>query len=194
MNRGPFIHGMIRYSNVRNEKNRRYKKTSLRRKIFNLICFALGLGILIIAIINGLGELIIFGSLLFGSLALIPFITSVGKNMLMYEYEIAVNQKRAETELSFDIKRTKIGYALIFAPLYVAMFLCLLIPIHKAWIVPIIPICFTNVIVIILTAHTVEVFDFSTKKYKWIHILLHLGILLLGSLIRALIIYPIIDG
>lgn len=194
MNRGPFIHGMIRYSNVRNEKNTRYKRVSLKRKIINAICFLLGLFILVISIINGLGKIILVGALFFGILAFIPFMTSIGKNMLMYEFEIACNQKRAEMELNFDVKRAKLGYFLIFSPLYASLFLCLLFPAHKAWIIPYIPIFFTTTITAILTAHTVEGLDFSIKKYKWTHILVNLGILIVGGLIRVLLIYPIIDG
>ena len=194
MNRGPFIHGWYRFSQVRNAKNRRYKKTSLKRQIINWILFALGAGILIFSIIKGIGPIILAGAIMFLGLGSIPFITSVGKNMLMYEHEIAINQKRAEIQLDFDVKRVKIGYVLIFLPIYLAMLACFFIPVHDAWIVPYIPICVFNIISVLLTENTLYAFDFSTKKYKWIHTLLYIGIFVVGALIRIFIMYPIIDA
>ena len=194
MNRGPFIHGLYRFSNVRNAKNRRYKKTSLRRKIINWICFVLGAAILVLSIFMGAGAIIFGGALFFLCFAAIPFITSVGKNMMLYEHEIAINQKRAEEKLDFDVKRAKLGYILIFLPNYVAMLACFLIPAHDAWIVPYIPIFVFNLISVLLTEHTVETFDFSTKKYRKIHSLLYISIFILGALLRIFVIFPIIDG
>lgn len=166
MNRGPFLHGMYRYAEVKNKKNRRYKKISLKRLIINCIFFALAVAVLIITFVKGMGQIFIAGAIFFLALASIPFVAACGKNMIMYELEIVSNQKRAEMPLDFSVKRAKIGYILMFSPFYILMFACFLIPIEKAWVVPYIPVCAYNTISILLSAHTVETFDFSIKNIK----------------------------
>ena len=193
MNRGPFYHGILRFSNVNNEKNRRYKRVSKARAILNLISFLLGLTVLIIVIANGGGPGFLAGAIFFLSLASIPFTMSLGKRFVMGEIEFAVNQKRAEMPLDFSTKKAMLGYTLMFAPLYIIMLACFFFPAHEAWIVPYIPTFLYTLIAAILSKHTVELLDFSTRKYKWVHILLFIGIFIAGVLIRIFIMYPFLD-
>ena len=194
MNRGPFYHGMLRFSNVNNEKNRRYKKVSKARAILNLISFILGLTILIVVFSMGGGAGFLAGAVFFFSLSSIPFTMSLGKRFVMRELEFVVNQRRAEIPLDFNVKKVKFGYALMFAPLYVIMLACFFFPAHDAWIVPYIPTALYLVIAAILSKHTVELFNFSTKKYKWLHILLFIAIFIAGIFIRIFIMYPFLDA
>ena len=194
MNRGPFLHGILRFSNVNNEKNRRYKKVSKARAILNLISFILGLTILIVVFSMGGGAGFLAGAVFFFSLSSIPFTMSLGKRFVMRELEFVVNQRRAEIPLDFSVKKVKLGYALMFAPLYVIMLGCFFFPAHDAWIVPYIPTSLYLVIAAILSKHTVELFNFSTKKYKWIHILLFIAIFIAGVFIRIFIMYPFLDA
>ena len=194
MNRGPFYHGMLRFSNVNNEKNRRYKKVSKARAILNLISFILGLTILIVVFSMGGGAGFLAGAVFFFSLSSIPFTMSLGKRFVMRELEFVVNQRRAEIPLDFSVKKVKLGYALMFAPLYVIMLACFFFPAHDAWIVPYIPTALYLVIAAILSKHTVELFNFSTKKYKWLHILLFIAIFIAGIFIRIFIMYPFLDA
>ena len=194
MNRGPFLHGMLRFSNVNNEKNRRYKKVSKARAILNLISFILGLTILIVVFSMGGGAGFLAGAVFFFSLSYIPFTMSLGKRFVMRELEFVVNQRRAEIPLDFSVKKVKLGYALMFAPLYVIMLACFFFPAHDAWIVPYIPTALYLVIAAILSKHTVELFNFSTKKYKWLHILLFIAIFIAGIFIRIFIMYPFLDA
>ena len=194
MNRGPFLHGMLRFSNVNNEKNRRYKKVSKARAILNLISFILGLTILIVVFSMGGGAGFLAGAVFFFSLSSIPFTMSLGKRFVMRELEFVVNQRRAEIPLDFSVKKVKLGYALMFAPLYVIMLACFFFPAHDAWIVPYIPTALYLVIAAILSKHTVELFNFSTKKYKWLHILLFIAIFIAGIFIRIFIMYPFLDA
>ena len=194
MNRGPFYHGMLSFSNVNNEKNRRYKKVSKARAILNLISFILGLTILIVVFAMGGGPGFLAGAVFFFSLSSIPFTMSLGKRFVMRELEFVVNQRRAEIPLDFSVKKVKLGYTLMFAPLYIIMLGCFFFPAHDAWIVPYIPTSLYLVIAAILSKHTVELFNFSTKKYKWIHILLFIAIFIAGIFIRIFIMYPFLDA
>ena len=194
MNRGPFLHGMMRFSSVNNAKNRRYKRISPARTILNLICFLLGLTVLIVVIAMGGGPGFLAGALFFAGVGSIPFTMSLGKRFVMRELEFVVNQRRAEIPLDFNVKKTKLGFILMFAPLYVLMLACFFFPAHDAWVVPYIPVFLYTMIAAILSKHTVELFDFSAKKYKWIHISLYVGIFILGCLVRIFIIYPFLDS
>lgn len=193
MNRGPFLHGMMRFSIVNNEKNRRYKRISPARTILNLISFLLGLTILIVVFAMGGGPGFLAGAAFFFALASIPFTMSIGKRFVMRELEFVVNQRRADIPLDFSIKKVRLGYILMFAPLYIIMLACFFFPAHDAWVVPYIPVFLYTMIAAILSKHTVELFDFSTKKYKWIHISLYVGILIAGVFIRLFIMYPFLD-
>ena len=194
MNRGPFLHGMYRFSSVNSVKNRRYKKISKARIALNLIAFILGLTILIVVIATGGGPGFLAGALFFFAIGSIPFTMSWGRRIVMSELEIAVNQRRAEMKLNFDTKKVIRGFILMFAPLYVIMLGCFFFPAHDAWIVPYIPVFVYTIIAAILSKHTVEIFDFSVKKYKWIHILLYVGIFIAGVFIRIFIMYPFLDA
>ncbi len=194
MNRGPFLHGMLRFSNVNNAKNRRYKKISKARAILNLIAFLLGLTILILVIALGGGPGFLAGAIFFAAIGSIPFTMSLGKNFVMNELEIVVNQRRADMKLDFKVTKVILGFILMFAPLYLIMLGCFFFPAHDAWIVPYIPVFSYTIIAAILSKHTIELFDFSTKKYKWIHILLFVGIFIAGVFIRLFIMYPLIDN
>ena len=194
MNRGPFYHGILRFSNVNNEKNRRYKKISKARTVLNLISFLLGLTILIVVFSMGGGPGFLAGAVFFFAIGSIPFTMSLGKKFVMRELDFVVNQKRAEIPLDFDVKKVKLGYFFMFAPLYILMLACFFFPAHDAWIVPYIPIFVYTTIAAILSKHTIELFDFSTKKYKWIHISLYVGIFVAGCFIRIFIMYPFLDA
>ena len=194
MNRGPFLHGMYRFSNVNSAKNRRYKKISKARIALNLIAFILGLTILIVVIATGGGPGFLAGAIFFFAIGSIPFTMSWGRRTVMNELEIAVNQRRAEMKLDFDTKKVIRGFILMFAPLYVIMLGCFFFPAHDAWIVPYIPVFVYTIIAAILSKHTVEIFEFSVKKYKWIHILLYVGIFIAGVFIRIFIMYPFLDA
>ncbi len=194
MNRGPFLHGMLRFSNVNHAKNIRHKKISLARTILNLICLLAGLTILIVVIAMGGGPGFLAGAIFFLGLASIPFTMSLGKRLVMNELEFVVNQRRAEMKLDFSEKKAMLGYLLMFAPLYVLMLACFFFPAHDAWVVPYIPVFLYTLIAAILSKHTVELFDFSTKKYKWIHISLYIGIFIIGVLVRIFIIHPFLDS
>ena len=193
MNRGPFLHGMMRFSSVNNEKNRRYKRISPARAILNLISFLLGLTILIVVIAMGGGPGFLAGALFFLGVGSIPFTMSLGKRFVMRELEFVVNQRRANMALDFSARKAKLGYTLMFAPLYILMLACFFFPAHDAWVVPYIPVFLYTMIAAILSTHTVELFDFSTKKYKWVHISLYVGILIAGIFIRLFIMYPFLD-
>ena len=134
------------------------------------------------------------GAVFFFSLSSIPFTMSLGKRFVMRELEFVVNQRRAEIPLDFSVKKVKLGYTLMFAPLYIIMLGCFFFPAHDAWIVPYIPTSLYLVIAAILSKHTVELFNFSTKKYKWIHILLFIAIFIAGIFIRIFIMYPFLDA
>lgn len=194
MNRGPFLHGMLRYSNAQNEKNRRYKKISRARTILNLVAFLLGLTVLIVIFSLGAGPAFLAGAVFFFAICSIPFTMSLGRRFVMNELEIAVNQRRAEVELNFSVKKAMLGYIFMFAPLYLIMLGCFFFPAHDAWVVPYIPVFVYTLISAILSIHTVEIFNFSTKKYKWIHILLYIGIFIAGIFIRIFIMYPFLDN
>ena len=193
MNRGPFLHGMLRFSNVNNEKNRRYKKISKARAALNLISFILGLTILIIVFSMGGGPGFLAGACFFFALASIPFTMSLGKKFVMRELEFAVNQRRAEIPLDFSVKKVKLGFCLMFAPLYIIMLGSFFFPAHSAWVLPYLPTFLYTTVAAILSTHTVELFDFSPKKYKWIHISLNLSIIIAGFFIRIFIMYPFLD-
>ena len=193
MNRGPFLHGMLRFSNVNHEKNRRHKRISLARTILNLICFLAGLTLLIVVIAMGGGPGFLAGAIFFLGVASIPFTMSLGKRFVMRELEFVVNQRRAEMPLDFNKKKAACGYIFMFGPLYILMLACFFFPAHDAWIVPYIPVFLYTLIAAILSKHTVEMFDFSTKKYKWIHISLYIGIFIVGCLARIFIVYPWLD-
>ena len=193
MNRGPFLHGMLRFSNVNSEKNRRQKKISKARAILNLIAFLLGLTILIVVIATGGGPGFLAGAIFFCAIGSIPFTMSWGRRMVMSELEVAVNQRRADMRLDFNVKRVIRGYVFMFAPLYIIMLGCFFFPAHNAWVVPYIPVFVYTIIAAILSKHTVELFDFSIKKYKWIHISLYAAIFIAGVLIRIFIMYPFLD-
>ena len=194
MNRGPFLHGMLRFSNANSEKNRRYKKISKARIALNLIAFILGLTILIVVIAMGGGPGFLAGAIFFFAIGSIPFTMSWGRRTVMSELEIAVNQRRAEMKLDFDTKKVIRGFILMFAPLYIIMLGCFFFPAHDAWIVPYIPVFVYTIIATILSKHTVEIFEFSVKKYKWIHILLYVTIFIAGVFIRIFIMYPFLDA
>jgi len=193
MNRGPFYHGILRFTNAKYEKNRRYKQISRARAILNLIAFLLGLTILIVVIAMGGGPGFLAGAIFFFALGSIPFTMSLGRRFVMNELEIAVNQRRAEMKLDFSVKKVMLGYIFMFAPLYLIMLGCFFFPAHDAWIVPYIPVFVYTIIAAVLSKHTVELFEFSTKKYKWIHILLYIGIFIAGVFIRIFIMYPFLD-
>ncbi|MBO5261925.1 MAG: hypothetical protein J6B45_02655 [Clostridia bacterium] len=194
MNRGPFLHGMMRYANAQNEKNRRYKKISKGRTILNLVAFLLGLTILIVVFSLGAGAAFLAGAVFFFAICAIPFTMSVGRRFVMGELEIAINQRRAEMKLEFNVKRVMLGYVFMFAPLYIIMLGCFFFPAHDAWIVPYIPVFVYTLVAAIVSKHTVEAFDFSVKKYKWIHISLYIGILIAGVFVRIFIMYPFLDN
>ena len=187
------MHGMLRFSNVNSEKNRRYKRISPARTILNLISFLLGLTILIVVFAMGGGPGFLAGAVFFFALGSIPFTMSLGKRFVMGELEFVVNQRHAEIPLDFSIKKVRLGYILMFAPLYIIMLACFFFPAHDAWVVPYIPVFLYTMIAAILSKHTVELFDFSTRKYKWIHISLYVGILIAGVFIRLFIMYPFLD-
>ena len=193
MNRGPFLHGMLRFSNVNNEKNRRYKKISKARAILNLISFLLGLTILIVVFAMGGGPGFLAGAGFFFALASIPFTMSFGKRFVMKELEFVVNQRRAEIPLDFNPKKVKLGFCLMFAPLYIILLGSFFFPANYAWSLPYIPTFLYNTVAAILSTHTVELFDFSTKKYKWIHISLNICIIIAGAFIRIFIMFPFLD-
>lgn len=190
MNRGPFLHGMLRFANAKYEKNRRYKKVSRARAILNLICFLLGLSTVIVVFALGGGPGFIAGAFFFLAIGSIPFTMSLGRKFVMNELEIAVNQRRCEEKLDFSTKKAMIGYTLMFAPLYIIMLACFFFPAKDAWIVPYIPTFVYTIISIILSVHTVENLDFSIKKYKRVHILLFISIAVIGALIRIFIMHP----
>ena len=193
MNRGPFLHGMYRFSNVNSEKNKRYKKISKARIALNLIAFILGLTVLIVVLANGGGPGFLAGAIFFFAIGSIPFTMSWGRRIVMSELEIAVNQRRAEMRLDFNTKKVVRGFVFMFAPLYIIMLGCFFFPAHDAWVVPYIPVFIYTIIAAILSKHTIEIFDFSVKKYKWIHILLYVGIFISGVFIRIFIMYPFLD-
>ena len=190
MNRGPFLHGMVRFANVNCKNNRRRRRVTLARTIVNLIFFALGLAVIIAVIALGLGKIFLVGAAFFLGVAAVPLLMSTGKNMVMHETEIAINQKRAEMELDYNKKRVIIGYLLMFTPLYILMLASFFFPALDAWIVPYIPVFVYTLIAAVLTAHTVEALDLSIKKYKWIHISLFVLIAIAGFFIRACIMFP----
>ncbi len=190
MNRGPFLHGMARFAAVNNKRNRRYKRVSLARTIVNIVCFLLGLAVIIAVIALGIGKIFLVGAAFFLGVSAVPLLMSAGKNMVMHETEIAINQKRAEMKLDFNKKRVIIGYFLMFTPLYILMFASFFFPALDAWIVPYIPVFVYTIIAAALTAHTVEMLDFSMKKYKLIHISLFILIAIAGFFIRAFIMFP----
>lgn len=194
MNRAPFFHGLARFVHVNNKGNRRFKRVSLKRKIINAIFFALGIALLIFVFVKGLGQIFIFGAAFFLGICAIPLSMSTGKNMVLYEAYIAGNQKRANLPLDFNRKKAIIGYILMFAPLYILMLGCFFFPAHKAWVIPYIPLFMYTLISASLSAHTVEALELSMKKYKWIHILLYIGIFALGCFIRIFIMYPWLDN
>ena len=194
MNRGPFLHGMMRYANAQNEKNRRYKKISKGRTILNLVAFLLGLTVLIVVFSLGAGAAFLAGAVFFFAIGAIPFTMSVGRRFVMGELEIAINQRRAAIKLEFNVKRVMLGYVFMFAPLYIIMLGCFFFPAHDAWIVPYIPVFVYTLVAAIVSKHTVEAFDFSVKKYKWIHISLYIGILIAGVFVRIFIMYPFLDN
>ena len=194
MNRGPFLHGMLRFSNVRNKDNRPYKPVSTARKIVNLICFVLGLAIIIATIALGLTKVFLVGAVFFFGVASVPLLMSIGKNMVIYEKEIAVNQKRAELPLVFDKRKVLFGYILMFAPLYILMMGCFFIPVENAWAVPYIPLFVFTLISAMLTAHTIDAFEFSMSKYKFVHTFLYIFIIVVGFFVRGLIIFPYLNS
>ena len=194
MNRGPFIHGMLRFSNAINEKNRRYKKVSKARAILNLIAFLLGLTILIVVISLGGGPGLIAGAIFFFAIGSVPFTMSWGRRTVMSELEIVINQRHADMKLDFNVKKVVRSFVLMFAPLYTIMLGCFFFPAHDAWMVPYIPVFVYTIIAAILSNHTIELFNFNTKKYKWIHISLYIAIFIAGVFIRIFIMYPFLDN
>lgn len=190
MNRGPFLHGLVRFANVKYKNNRRYKRVSLARTIVNLICFTLGLAVIIAVIALGIGEIFLVGAVFFLGVSAVPLLMSAGKNMVMHETEIAINQRRAEMELDFNKKRVIVGYFLMFTPLYILMLASFFFPALDAWIVPYIPVFVYTLIAAVLSTHTVEILDFSVKKYKFIHTSLFISIAIAGFFIRACIVFP----
>lgn len=189
-----YMHGMVRFSNVRNKNNRRYKRVSNVRKAVNIICFILGIAIIIAVLAMGLAQMFIVGALFFFGVACVPLFMSIGKNMVMHETEIAANQKRAEQDLNFSVKKAMTGFFLMFTPLYVLMLGCFFIPVEDAWIVPYIPLFVFTLISVLLSAHTVEMLDFSMKKYKVVHTLLFIGIIVFGLLARGYFIFPYLNA
>ena len=195
MNRptGPYLHGMLRFSNVNNKRNRRYKRVSPLRTAVNITCFVLGLAIVITVFALGLGEIFLIGGAFFLGVSAVPLLMSFGKNMVMHETEIALNQKRADIPLDFDRKRAFLGYFLIFTPLYVLMLASFFFPALDAWIVPYIPVFVFTIVSAALTAHTVEILEFSIKRYKLLHISLFVIIAISGFFIRAFVMFPFLN-
>lgn len=190
MNIGPYLHGMSRFASVNGEKNRRRKPLSLRRKIINIICFVAGIAIIIAVFAMGLGQIFLIGGAFFLGICIIPTTMSWGKNLVIFETEIAANQRRADMELDFNKKKAMLGYYLMFTPLYILMLGCFFFPARQAWIVPYIPILLMSVITSVLTAHTVDTLGFNLKKYKLTHIVLHIVIFVGGLFIRNYIMDP----
>lgn len=193
MYRGPFLHGLLRFSNVKNKNNRRYKPASPVRKFVNTLCLILGLAVIVAVIALDLTQIFLIGAIFFFTVGAIPFFMSLGKNMVMYEQEIAVNQKRAEMVLDFNRKRVILGFFLMFTPLYILMLGCFLLPFEGAWIVPYIPLFVFTLIAAMLSQHSAEIFEFSAKKYKKIHVLLFIGTIILGTTLRISFIIPYLE-
>ena len=185
MNRGPFIRGMARYTTAANEGNQRRKKISRGRIIFNISCMALGLIIVAFVLFFDLTEAFLVGAIFLLVLCSIPFTMTIGKDLLMYELEIVINQHRAELPLSFNRKKAICGYILMFAPLYILMMGCFFFPAEGAWVVPYFPIFLYTLLSAVLANHTVSTFEFSTVKYKLIHISLFVLIFVGGLILRG---------
>ncbi|MBO5286976.1 MAG: hypothetical protein J6B34_02510 [Clostridia bacterium] len=190
MNLGPYLHGNLRFSNVKGEKNRMYRPIAKWRVALNVIAFILGVSILVLIFANGLGHVFLVGGAFFFGICLIPTTMAIGKSLVLAQYEIAINQHRSESPLEFNKSRVLWGYFLIFSPLYILMLASFFFPAHTAWLVPYIPLFVYTVIVILLNSHTVEGFYFSLKKYYLIHLSIYILIFILGCLIRGLIMYP----
>ncbi|MBO5313534.1 MAG: hypothetical protein J6B29_06160 [Clostridia bacterium] len=190
MNRGPFIHGMARYGAVNGDRNRRYKPMSLRRKIVNLLCFLVGLAIIIFTFAKGLGEIFAVGAVFFLGICAIPTTMSIGNGLVMNERDIAINQRRAELPLDYNKRKAIGGLILMFLPLYILMLGCFLFPAHGAWIVPLIPVLLYTTISLILSVNTVEALELSVKKYRLIHTGAYILVILAGAIIRIFVIYP----
>lgn len=184
MNRGPFIHGMARYSYANNKNNRMYRPVSLRRKIVNLIAFLLGVTLVVIVFATGGGEGFIASAFFFLGLSSVPFTMSLGNKWVMGEAEIAMNQKRAGKPLDIRRKKAAWGFVLMFAPLYILMQGSFFLPMKTAWFLPYIPVFMYTLIAVILSVNSAEALDFNTKKYKLIHLFLFIGIFAVGMVIR----------
>ena len=156
----------------------------------DIICFLLGIAFIIAVLALGLADIFLVGAVFFLGVAGIPFSMSIGKNMVMHEAEIALNQKRAELELEYNKTKVIVGYFLMFTPLYVLMLASFFFPAHDAWAVPYIPLFVFTVVAAALTRHTVEILDLNVKKYRWIHISLFVIIAIAGFFIRAYIMFP----
>ena len=189
MNRGPFIHGWARWR-ATHSNNRGYRHISPLRKIINLVCFLLGLGIIVFVFTKGLAGIFVPTAIFFLILVSIPTTMSVGKDLVLFQNDIAVNQKRAELPVEFNRKKAIIGYILMFTPLYLLMLGGFFFPAYNAWILFYIPTFLYTTVSVVVSQHTVENMDFGLRKYRIIHISLYILVLIGGMAVRAYIIHP----
>lgn len=166
------------------------KRKSKLRVALNIIGYILGIAILAYMVYIGGIIALLVGGAFFGTIAAFLASMHTGKDILLVQCEIVKGQLNNNLPVEFNVRKVKLGFILSFAPIYIIMLICSLIPGGYLWLIPYLPFFVIALLLSHMSQGFVEVFNFNKHKYNACHVGAHLFILIVGSLIRILVITP----
>ena len=167
-----------------------YRRPSKFRIAINIICYILSAIMLGVIFAYGGFWAFIAGGSFFGIILAFFSSMSVGKDLIYTQYLIANEQIRGERPLDFNHKLVKLGYVMSFAPVYIIMFVALLVPGGYLWFIPWFPFFVISILLAYMSAGYIEIFNYKMRKYVLCHVGVHFFIFIAGTLIRELLIVP----
>ncbi len=170
-----------------------YRRPSKLRIAINIICYILSAIMLGVIFAYGGFWAFIAGGSFFGIILAFFSSMSVGKDLIYTQYLIANEQIRGERPLDFSHKLVKLGYVMSFAPVYIIMFVALLVPGGYLWFIPWFPFFVISILLAYMSAGYIEIFNYKMRKYVLCHTGVHFFIFIAGTLIRELLIVPAIQ-
>ncbi|MBR2025424.1 MAG: hypothetical protein IKA02_06425 [Clostridia bacterium] len=173
-------------------QTQRYKRPSKFRIAVNIICYILSAIMLSVIFAYGGFWAFLAGGSFFGIVLAFFSSMSVGKDLIYTQAMIAKEQIRGERPLDFNHKLVKLGYVMSFAPVYIIMIVALLVPGGYLWFIPWFPFFVISILLAYMSGGYIEIFNYKMYKYVLCHLGAHLFTFIAGTLIRELLIVPMV--